>query len=131
MRIGAGGGYVNDGLTFAHELGHLYDRRHVNVPGDVNNDPNYPKYGGDPQSIGEVGVDTRTTPPRLYDPSTSDDLMSYGSNQWISPYTYRNILDARGSHTASPGHHGDCGGSWCSTSGSTASRSRRTRTGRG
>ena len=74
----------------------------MNVPGDMNNDPNYPKYGGDPQSIGEVGIDTGTTPPRLYDPSTSDDLMSYGSNQWISPYTYRNILDARGNHTASP-----------------------------
>jgi hypothetical protein len=100
--IGAGGGYVDDGLTFAHELGHLYGRPHVNVAGDPFNDTNYPRYGGDPQSIGEVGIDTGTTPPTIYDPSTSDDIMSYGSNQWISPYTYRKILDARGIHVASP-----------------------------
>ena len=100
--IGAGGGYVDDGLTFAHELGHLYERRHVNVAGDPNNDPDYPNYGGDPQSIGEVGIDTGTTPPTLHDPAGSDDLMSYGSDKWVSPYTYRKIFDARGLHATSP-----------------------------
>ena len=95
---GAGGGFVSDGMTFAHELGHLYDRPHVAVPGDTRNDPDYPRYGGSATSIGEVGVDTGTSPPSLFDPAVSEELMSYGSNQWISPYTYRKILEARDMH---------------------------------
>ncbi len=97
---GAGGGFVGYELTFAHEIGHLYERRHVAVNGDAFNDPNYPNYGGSTTSIGEVGIDTGTSPPTLYDPSGSDDIMSYGNNQWISPYTYQNILDRRGMHDA-------------------------------
>jgi hypothetical protein len=99
---GAGGGFVAYDTTFAHEVGHLYDRNHVAVPGDSSNDPDYPNYGGSLRSIGEVGIDTGTSPPTLYDPSESDDIMSYGNNQWISPYTYQNILDRRGMHAAAP-----------------------------
>ncbi len=95
---GAGGGFVSDGMTFAHEMGHLYNRPHVAVPGDPANDADYPRYGGSATSIGEVGVDTGTSPPSLFDPASSEELMSYGSNQWISPYTYRKILEARGMH---------------------------------
>ncbi len=95
---GAGGGFVGFETTFAHEIGHLYDRRHVAVDGDLFNDADYPNYGGSATSIGEVGIDTGTSPPTLYDPSGSDDVMSYGGNQWISPYTYRSILDRRGMH---------------------------------
>lgn len=97
---GAIGSFVADPITVTHEIGHLYGRRHVAVPGDMSSDTAYPDYGGDVRSIGEVGIDTGTVPPTLYDPASSDDLMSYGSNQWISPYTYQAILAARGMHAA-------------------------------
>ena len=95
---GAGGGFVGYNSTFAHEIGHLYLRSHVGVPGDPTDDPNYPNYGGSTTSIGEVGIDTGTAPPTLFDPASSADIMSYGNNPWISPYTYQNILDAREMH---------------------------------
>jgi hypothetical protein len=98
----AGGCFVGYGDTFAHEIGHMYGRPHVGVPGDDKNDPDYPNYGGDRRSIGEVGIDTGTWPPTLYDPATADDIMSYGNTRWISPYTYRRLLDARGTHQAAP-----------------------------
>jgi hypothetical protein len=99
---GAGGGFVGFDSTFAHEIGHLYGRPHIAVPGDSTNDPDFPNYGGSARSIGEVGIDTGTSPPTLFDPSGSDDLMSYGNNQWISPYTYQKILDARDMHLSVP-----------------------------
>ena len=118
--VPAGGGSVNSGCSigsagciigfntsFAHELGHQYGRPHVAVAGDASSDPNYPNYGGDTKSIGEVGIDTGTSPPTLFDPATSDDLMSYGPNQWISPYTYQKIFDRWDLHafvTADPRH---------------------------
>lgn len=95
---GAGGGFLGDGLTLAHEFGHLYGRPHVAVPGDTGSDSAYPNYGGSATSIGECGIDTGTSPPTLYDPKGSDDLMSYGKNLWISPYTYQKIFDARALH---------------------------------
>jgi hypothetical protein len=101
-RIGSAAGFVGYQRTFAHELGHYFDRAHVAVSGDPKNDPNYPKYGGRARSIGEVGIDTGTSPPTLYDPASSDDIMSYGNNQWISPYTYQAILDARHDHQSVP-----------------------------
>ncbi len=94
------GSFVADPITVTHEIGHLYDRHHVAVPGDPSSDTAYPNYGGDVRSIGEVGIDTGTVPPTLYDPASSDDLMSYGANQWISPYTYQAILSARSMHAA-------------------------------
>ena len=99
---GAGGGFVGYDSTFAHEIGHLYGRPHVAVPGDTTSDSAYPNYGGSARSIGEVGIDTGTSPPTLFDPSSSDDLMSYGGNQWVSPYTYQKILDARDLHLSVP-----------------------------
>ena len=99
---GAGGGFVGYESTFAHEIGHLYGRPHVAVPGDDTSDSGYPNYGGSARSIGEVGIDTGTSPPTLFDPSGSDDIMSYGNNQWISPYTYQKILEARGMHQSAP-----------------------------
>ena len=99
---GAGGGFVGYESTFAHELGHLYGRSHVAVAGDTSSDTGYPNYGGSKTSIGEVGIDTGTSPPTLFEPPGSADIMSYGSNQWISPYTYQAILDARGMHQSAP-----------------------------
>ena len=100
--IGAAGCIIGYNLSFAHELGHQYGRPHVAVAGDASSDPNYPNYGGDTKSIGEVGIDTGTSPPTLFDPATSDDLMSYGQNQWISPYTYQKILDQWDLHAHVP-----------------------------
>ncbi|MCK1309468.1 adenylate/guanylate cyclase domain-containing protein [Bradyrhizobium sp. 45] len=96
--IGSAGCIIGFNTSFAHELGHQYGRSHVAVAGDASSDPNYPNFGGDTKSIGEVGIDTGTSPPTLFDPATSDDLMSYGQNQWISPYTYQKILDGWDSH---------------------------------
>jgi hypothetical protein len=97
---GAIGAFVSQPVTLAHELGHLYGRSHVAVAGDASDDTAYPAYGGDGRSIGEVGIDTGTTPPTLFDPAASDDLMSYGANQWISPYTYTAIMAARDRHSS-------------------------------
>jgi hypothetical protein len=95
----SGGGFVGFESTFAHELGHLYDAKHVFVPGDDDNEPNYPAYGRR-RSIGEVGIDTGTTPPTLYDPDDAIDIMAYQTPsdpepQWISPFTYEKMLDNR------------------------------------
>lgn len=100
--IEAGGGFVGYDETFAHELGHLYKRPHVAVPGDASSDPDYPNYGGDRRSIGEVGIDTGTSPPTLFDPASTDDIMSYQPNLWISPYTYERILDEWDLHMNAP-----------------------------
>lgn len=93
----SGGGFVGYESTFAHELGHLYDAKHVFVPGDDDNEPDYPAYNRR-RSIGEVGLDTGTAPPTLYDPENAVDIMAYtraGETQWISPFTYKRILDNR------------------------------------
>jgi hypothetical protein len=100
--IGAGGGFVGFAPVFAHEIGHLYNRPHVAVDGDDTSDASYPNYGGSSTSIGEVGIDTGTSPPTLFDPSERGDIMSYRDDQWISPYTYQKIMDARGMHASAP-----------------------------
>ena len=99
---GAGAGFVQFYKTFPHEMGHLYGRAHVGVSGDDSSDTKYPNYGGSKTSIGEVGIDTGTSPPTLYDVPGSDDIMSYGDNQWISPYTYQGMLDQRSLHQSAP-----------------------------
>jgi hypothetical protein len=86
----------------AHEMGHVFTCSHVAVPGDTSSDPNYPNYGGSKTSIGEVGIDPGTTPPTLFGPSDTSDIMSYKSKQWISPYTYLKILNARDDHQSAP-----------------------------
>ncbi|GAC1323101.1 MAG: hypothetical protein NVSMB2_20640 [Chloroflexota bacterium] len=107
--VGCGRGglgvFVDQPITFAHEFGHMYRRQHVAVPGDPNNDTAYPNYGGSTRSIGEVGLDSGTFPPTVFDPSTSVDIMAYPANsesQWISPYTYQAIFDGRGMHQTAP-----------------------------
>lgn len=92
---GTGACFVGREGTFAHEIGHIYGREHVAVADDPDSDPEYPNYGGDPRSIGEVGIDLGTSPPTVHDPGDTDDIMSYGAVRWISPYTYRALLDAR------------------------------------
>ncbi len=89
-------------FIFAHEMGHVFTCNHVAVPGDTSSDPNYPNYGGSKTSIGEVGIDPGTSPPALFGPSDTADIMSYKSKQWISPYTYLKILNARDNHQSAP-----------------------------
>ncbi|WP_143198937.1 hypothetical protein [Bradyrhizobium sp. NAS80.1] len=89
-------------FIFAHEMGHVFTCNHVAVPGDSSDDPNYPNYGGSKTSIGEVGIDPGTTPPTLFGPSDTSDIMSYKPKQWISPYTYLKILNARDNHQTAP-----------------------------
>ncbi|MBR0657049.1 hypothetical protein [Plastoroseomonas arctica] len=104
---GVGAFFAGQEMTTAHELGHIYQRAHVNVPNDPSDDPNYPKYvKGFDRSIGEVGLDVALSPPTLYDPATAIDVMAYttaaAEPQWISPYTYSNILDRRSLYATSP-----------------------------
>lgn len=94
-----GAGYAQ---TFAHEIGHIYRRPHVAVAGDTSSDAAYPNYGGDPRSIGEVGIDAGAASVALHDPASVDDVMSYGNANWISPYTYRKIFDDRALHRTAP-----------------------------
>ncbi len=107
--IESGGCIVGPDLAFAHEMGHLYGRRHVGVTGDENDDPDYPEYGGDRWSIGARGIDTGTAPPRIYDPETTDDLMSYRRTLWPSPYRYGGILENRWRQQDAPARFGPVG----------------------
>jgi hypothetical protein len=103
---GVGACVAGDGTGFAHELGHMFARTHVAVPGDATNDPGYPKYRpGRANSIGEVGIDVATR--TVFRPADTADIMGYGGRQWISPYTYTAILDAIPGNPhvpADPGH---------------------------
>jgi hypothetical protein len=102
VSTGVGGAFAGFNFSFAHEMGHIFTCAHVAVPGDATSDPNYPNYGGSKTSIGEVGIDTGAVPPTLFSPSDTGDIMSYKPKQWISPYTYMKILDARDIHQSAP-----------------------------
>jgi hypothetical protein len=103
---GVGACFAGLGRTFAHEIGHIYGREHVAVPNDPDNDPNYPRYGGDPRAIGEIGVDLGSSPVAVYSPPSSNDIMAYfdsnspDDQKWISPYTYRALIDERYRHAS-------------------------------
>ncbi|MGZ8391973.1 MAG: hypothetical protein ACXWWK_03940 [Gemmatimonadales bacterium] len=90
-------GWDNSGdasRVVAHELGHIWGRRHSPCGGPPDLDVLYPYSGG---QIGVYGLDV--TPPvtatDLRAPS-SPDIMSYCFNSpWISDYTYRGVMDFR------------------------------------
>lgn len=75
--------------TLAHELGHNLQRYHAPCGGPAGVDVNYPYPDAD---IGVYGFDFRTGTVRI---PTDKDLMSYCSNEWISDYTYRGMLQRR------------------------------------
>lgn len=84
----------------AHELGHNFNRAHSPC-GVTPSDPNYPypnarlgDYGWDPQVAG--GGKVQSWPGGYVVPATSFDVMSYCQDEWISEYTYRAILNYRG-----------------------------------
>lgn len=92
--------------TFAHEIGHNMGRLHVPCGGAGNPDPGYPHSGG---RIGAWGVDLASQ--QVYAPSSSYDLMSYCSPEWVSDYTWNALVNWRASFplaapvaaTAAPG----------------------------
>jgi len=94
---GCGGGnvgasFVGGGSVMAQELGHGLGRAHAPGCGAGGPDPNYPHYTHPPTgTIGEYGFDYATG--TVYDPSTSTDFMGYCGNQWVSPYTYRALIN--------------------------------------
>jgi hypothetical protein len=91
--------------TVAHELGHNFGRPHAPCGLAENTDPNFPYPGG---VIGVPGTDVRgwmagRTPTAVTFPPTYFDLMGYctpGSQNWISDYTYRSVLNFRTFSTA-------------------------------
>lgn len=98
---GTGVGRIGREGTAAHELGHALGRQHA--PCDnvtrcaqpLNTDDNYPEYSGfDSDSIGEFGVDLRTSNATVIDPVLGHDIMGYSSGDWVSPYTYKALMSA-------------------------------------
>ena len=84
----------------AHELGHTFGRYHPGFPpGDQDaSDPQFPYAHGcisppDGQFAGlDLGDATLALPMVALAGTDHHDLMTYAENQWISPYTYRAIL---------------------------------------
>ncbi len=77
--------------TIAHETGHNLSLPHNPCSGQEGNpDPNYPYAGG---KIGTWGYDIVTG--ALYDPNVYVDLMTYCSPEWVSDYSFNNVLDYR------------------------------------
>jgi len=96
-RVGAGA--VNDGMTMAHELGHVLGFVHAPCglgTGDTG-DASYPAYepydtaAARMASIGEYGVDLRTM--TIHSPATSRDFMSYCGPRWISLYQMQRLIN--------------------------------------
>jgi hypothetical protein len=95
VRTAMGWDYLPSGdPVMAHELGHNFNRRHAPCGGPGGVDGNYPYAGG---RIGVFGLDVG--PEVLKDTTVFSDIMGYCSAQWISDYTYNNVLTYR---TANP-----------------------------
>lgn len=95
---GVGSGAINDGMTMAHELGHVLGFAHGPCglgAGDAG-DPNYPAYepydtpANRIASIGEYGMDV--TNGTIYPPSYVADFMSYCGPSWVSLYHMRRLI---------------------------------------
>jgi hypothetical protein len=87
----AGWDDANDaGRVVAHELGHVWNRKHSPCGGPPDVDGNYPYSDG---RIGVYGMDVNKTSLK---PLSSPDIMSYCfTDPWISDYTYTNVMDFR------------------------------------
>jgi len=74
----------------AHELGHNFGRNHVAACGPSNADPNYPYPDG---VISNFGWNAATG---ALVPGSITDIMGYCGTQWISDYTWKNVMNFRG-----------------------------------
>ena len=79
----------------AHEWGHNWGRQHAPCGGAGSPDDNYPYPNGE---IGVVGYDVVN---ESFRPADAHDLMGYCSNEWISDYTYRGVMDWRSAESFS------------------------------
>jgi hypothetical protein len=85
MGIGFAGAAAS---TFVHELGHIYRRPHAPCGEPSAPDQSYPYPNA---GLGSWGYDLRTH--ELFEPTTHVDFMSYCSPDWISDYSYQQILE--------------------------------------
>jgi CARDB len=76
----------------AHEWGHNWGRKHAPCGGASDPDDRYPYGGG---VAGVYGYDATTKVVKL---PSGHDLMGYCTNEWISDYTYVNVLNFRAQH---------------------------------
>ena len=96
---GVGSGANRDGMTMAHELGHVLGLAHGPCglgTGDMG-DPGYPAYepydtvANRAASIGEYGCDVTTG--TVYPPGSTADFMSYCGPRWISLYHMQRLIN--------------------------------------
>lgn len=80
--------------VLAHEFGHNFGRYHGPCGGPSGVDGSYPYAGG---IIGAWGFNVRTS---TLIPRTNPDLMTYCGPEWISDYTYKGVLNFRGTATS-------------------------------
>jgi len=75
--------------TVVHELGHGFNLRHA--PDGQAGGPNvfYPYRQA---KIGTWGLDVTATTPKLYDPASHFDIMSYTNPLWVSDFNYHNAF---------------------------------------
>jgi IPT/TIG domain/Peptidase M66 len=85
--------YKGAQAVLAHEVGHNFGRQHSPCGGAANPDPNYPYAGG---TIGVPGWDVFAITGNIK-PTTDTDVMAYCSNQWVSDYVYKSVLNFRAS----------------------------------
>ena len=91
--LGVGASYALDGTSLAQEVAHALHRPHAPRPHLGGGDPEYPVYGSySPASIGEYGFDVEAE--RVHSPERTSDFMSDAENYWVSPHTYRKLLQA-------------------------------------